>query len=131
MFDTKKDINAGKGDTSASKMPSPVGGAAVTSIGFRSAIDSSGRNSVRGNDEPQAIGGSHFMIQGMQVATPRPTDWRVGPDARSAALYELTGIIFFYQSHNQTHTWSEKEWFHFAGRTGHGGHRSPENGDYE
>ncbi|XP_041017546.1 AT-hook motif nuclear-localized protein 14 [Juglans microcarpa x Juglans regia] len=108
LFDTKKDINAGvKGDTSASKMPSPVGGAAVSSIGFRSAIDSSGRNSVRGNDEPQAIGGSHFMIQGMQMTTSRPTDWRVGPDARSAAVYELTG------------------------RTGHGGHQSPENGDYE
>ncbi|XP_030959867.1 AT-hook motif nuclear-localized protein 14-like isoform X2 [Quercus lobata] len=75
MLDTKKDVNAGmKVDASASRMASPVGGASVSSIGFHSAVDSSG---------------SHFMIQPrpMHVTTSRPTDWRGGP----AAGYELTG----------------------------------------
>ncbi|KAM4108830.1 hypothetical protein ACB094_03G075200 [Castanea mollissima] len=75
MLDTKKDVNAGmKVDASASRMASPVGGASVSSIGFHSAVDSSG---------------SHFMIQprAMHVTTSRPTDWRGGP----AAGYELTG----------------------------------------
>lgn len=78
MLDTKKDVNAGmKVDASASRMASPVGGASVSSIGFHSAVDSSG---------------SHFMIQprAMHVTTSRPTDWRGGP----AAGYELTGINF-------------------------------------
>ncbi|KAE8009916.1 hypothetical protein FH972_006321 [Carpinus fangiana] len=108
LFDTKEDVNAGaKGDASAGKMSSPVGGASMSNIGFHSAVDASGRNSVRGNDDHQAIGGSHFMIQGMHMTTSRPTDWRIGPDARSATGYELTG------------------------RTGRGVHQSPENGDYE
>ena len=78
MLDTKKDVNAGmKVDASAGRMASPVGGASVSSIGFHSAVDSSG---------------SHFMIQprAMHVTTSRPTDWRGGP----AAGYELTGINF-------------------------------------
>jgi hypothetical protein len=94
LFGTKEDVNAGaKGDASAGKMSSPVGGASMSNIGFHSAVDASGRNSVRGNDDHQTIGGSHFMIQGMHMTTSRPTDWRIGPDARSAAGYELTGII--------------------------------------
>ena len=90
MLDTKKDVNVGlKGDASASKMPTPVGGASVSSIGFHSAVDSSG---------------SHFMIQprAMHVTTSRPTDWRGGP----AAGYELTGIISLI--HTRAHTDTER-----------------------
>lgn len=90
MIDAKKD--GVKGDAPGNKLPSPVGGASSSSIGFRSAIDSSGRNPVRGNDDHQAIP-SHFMIQprGMHMAPPRPTDWRTGP-----AGYELTGMNIAY-----------------------------------
>lgn len=91
LIDTKKD--GVKGDAPGNKLPSPVGGPSSSSVGFRSAIDSSGRNPVRGNDDHQAIGGSHFMMQprGMHVAPPRPTDWRTGP-----AGYELTGMNITY-----------------------------------
>lgn len=84
-----------KGDASARKVQSPFGGASVSNIAFHSPVDSSGRNPVRGNDDPQGFGGSHFMLQGMHVTTSQPADWAVGPDARNAAGYELTGIIFF------------------------------------
>ncbi|EXB93201.1 hypothetical protein L484_024539 [Morus notabilis] len=109
LIDTKKDINAGvKGDASGINLPSPVGVTSPSSVGFRSAVDPSGRNAVRGNDEQQAIGGSHFMIQprGMHVTPSRPTEWRPGPDARSTGGYELSG------------------------RAGLAPHQSPENGDY-
>lgn len=101
MIDTKKDVSGGvKGDASAMKLPSPVGVTSPSSVGFRSAIDPSGRNPVRGNDDQQAIGGSHFMIQarGMHVTHSRPTEWRPGPDARSTAGYELTGMISLEQT---------------------------------
>lgn len=77
-------------------MPSSVGVTSPSSVGFRSAVDPSGRNAVRGNDEQQAIGGSHFMIQprGMHVTPSRPTEWRPGPDARSTGGYELSGIVW-------------------------------------
>ncbi|XP_044481767.1 AT-hook motif nuclear-localized protein 14-like isoform X2 [Mangifera indica] len=109
QIDSKKDVNAGiKGEASGSKLPSPVGGASVSSIGFRSPIESSGRNPIRGNDDFQTIGVSHFMIQpsGMHVS-PSRTEWRSTLDARTSAGYDLTG------------------------RTGHGAHQSPENGDYD
>ncbi|KAL5768169.1 hypothetical protein ACOSQ2_014952 [Xanthoceras sorbifolium] len=110
LIDTKKDCSASlKNDASSSKLPSPVGGASVSSVGFRSPVDSSGRNPVRGNDDYQPIGGSHFMIQpcGMNVTPSRPTEWRSGLDARSSAGFEMQG------------------------RAGHGAHQSPENGDYD
>ncbi|KAH7571861.1 hypothetical protein JRO89_XS04G0156600 [Xanthoceras sorbifolium] len=110
LIDTKKDFSASlKNDASSSKLPSPVGGASVSSVGFRSPVDSSGRNPVRGNDDYQPIGGSHFMIQpcGMNVTPSRPTEWRSGLDARSSAGFEMQG------------------------RAGHGANQSPENGDYD
>ncbi|KAK9919488.1 hypothetical protein M0R45_028079 [Rubus argutus] len=107
LIDNKKDVNTGvKVEAPAPRMPSPGGGAPMMNVGFRSAVDSSGRNMVRGNDDQQqAIGGSHFMIQGMHGST----DWRAGPDARNtgAVTYELTG------------------------RGGRAVHQSPENGDYD
>ncbi|GMN25644.1 hypothetical protein TIFTF001_001005 [Ficus carica] len=110
LIDTKKDANAGvKGDASGIKLPSAVGVTSPSNLGFRPAVDPSGRNPIRGNDDQQAIGGSHFMIQprGMHVTPSRPTEWRPSPDARSTAGYELTG------------------------RAGLAPHQSPENGDYD
>lgn len=99
LIDNKKDVNTGvKVEAPAPRMPSPGGGAPMMNVGFRSAVDSSGRNMVRGNDDQQqAIGGSHFMIQGMHGST----DWRAGPDARNtgAVTYELTGMICFFSEH--------------------------------
>lgn len=107
LFDTKEDANAAvKGDASAGKMPSPVAGPPMSNFGFPSAGDASGRNSLGLNDNQEAPGGSHILIQGIHMTTSRPTDWRVGPDARSAPGYEFTGT------------------------TGSGPHQSPENGDY-
>ncbi|KAJ1414653.1 PPC domain [Sesbania bispinosa] len=108
FLDTKKDTGAGvKGDASASKLPSPVG-ESVSSLGFRQTVDCSSGNPIRGNDEHQAMGGSHFMIQqlGLHVTPSRSTDWGGHPDSRNAG-YDLTG------------------------RTGHGAHQSPENGGYD
>nr|KJB44815.1 hypothetical protein B456_007G280000 [Gossypium raimondii] len=70
------------------------------------AFEASGRNPIDGNDDHQSFGGSHFMMQpqGLHLA-PRPTDWRTGLDDRTG--FELTG------------------------KTGHGAHQSPENGDYD
>ncbi|KAF8394309.1 hypothetical protein HHK36_020516 [Tetracentron sinense] len=110
VIDTKKDVSSGlKADASANNLPSPVVGVSVSSIGFQSAPDSSTRMSVRGNEDPQNIGGNHFMPQpwGMHVMPSRSTDWRGGLDARSSAKIELTG------------------------RTGHGACQSPEDGDDE
>ncbi|KHN35327.1 Putative DNA-binding protein ESCAROLA [Glycine soja] len=107
FIDNKKDTGAGvKGDISASKLPSPVG-EPVSSLGFRQSVDSPSGNPIRGNDEHQAMGGSHFMIQqlGLHGTPPRSTDWG-HPDSRNTG-FELTG------------------------RIGHGAHQSPENGGYE
>ncbi|XWS42540.1 hypothetical protein CRYUN_Cryun16bG0023100 [Craigia yunnanensis] len=107
MIDNKKNVSAGaKGDTSSSKLPSPVGGNSVSNVGFRSAFEAPGRNPIGGNDDHQSFGGSHFLMQprGIHVA-PRSTDWRTGLDDRTG--FELTGKI------------------------GHGAHQSPENGDYD
>ncbi|KAJ4719706.1 AT-hook motif nuclear-localized protein [Melia azedarach] len=109
QIETKKDVNAGlKGDSSGSKLTSPVAGASVSSIGFRSPVESYGRNPVRGNDDLQTIGG-HFMLQpcGTHISPTRAPEWRGGLDARTTAGYDLTG------------------------RTGGGGNQSPENGDYD
>lgn len=93
FIDTKKDTGVGvKGDASASKLPSPVG-ESVSSLGFRQTVDSSSGNPNRGNDEHQAIGGSHFMVQqlGLHVTPSRPIDWGVHPDSRNSG-YEMAGM---------------------------------------
>ncbi|OIW13789.1 hypothetical protein TanjilG_31678 [Lupinus angustifolius] len=109
-IDPKKDASAGiKGDVASSKLPPPPVGESVSSFGFARTVDSSTGNPVRGNEEQQTIGGSHFMIQqgGMQGTHSRPSDWGGHPDSRNVA-FELTG------------------------RTGQGAQQSPdENGDYE
>lgn len=108
FMDNKKDTSAGgKGDPSAGKLPSPVGEPA-SSLGFHQTVDSSSGNPIRGNDEHQAMGGSHYMIQqlGLHVTPPRSTEWGSHPDSRHAG-YDLSG------------------------RTGHGSHQSPENGGYD
>lgn len=94
QIETKKDVNAGlKGDSSGSKLTSPVAGASVSSIGFRSPVESYGRNPVRGNDDLQTIGG-HFMLQpcGTHISPTRAPEWRGGLDARTTAGYDLTGM---------------------------------------
>ncbi|KAG2395286.1 AT-hook motif nuclear-localized protein [Vigna angularis] len=106
FIDNKKDSSP-KVDASASKLPPPPVSEPVSSLGFRQSVDSPSGNPIRGNDEHQAMGGSHFMIQqlGLQGTPPRSTDW-ARPDSRNSS-FELTG------------------------RTGHGSHQSPENGGYE
>ncbi|WVY94723.1 hypothetical protein V8G54_033811 [Vigna mungo] len=106
FIDNKKESSP-KVDTSASKLPPPPVSEPVSSLGFRQSVDSPSGNPIRGNDEHQAMGGSHFMIQqlGLQGTPPRSTDW-ARPDSRNSS-FELTG------------------------RTGHGSHQSPENGGYE
>ncbi|WCJ43830.1 AT-hook motif nuclear-localized protein 14 [Euphorbia peplus] len=108
MFDSKKDAGV-RVDASTSKLPSPVGGASISNMGFRSPVESAGRNPVRGNDEHQNMGTNPFMMhnRGMHMAPSRHTDWRTSLDSRANAGYDMMG------------------------RTGHGAHQSPENGDYE
>ncbi|XP_050382680.1 AT-hook motif nuclear-localized protein 14 [Argentina anserina] len=105
LIENKSDVNTGaKVEVSIPRLPSPGDGAPMMNVGFRSTMNSSGRNMVRANDEQQqAFGGSNFMIQGMHGSA----DWRTGPDARSSGAYEL------------------------AGRGGRAAHQSPENGDYD
>ncbi|XP_059665770.1 AT-hook motif nuclear-localized protein 14 [Cornus florida] len=110
VIDNKKDMTAGvKGDASASKFPSPVGGTSVSSVSFQSAVDS-GRIPLRGNADDQSMGGGQYIMQPrtMAVTPSQSIDWRGsgGTDGRGNASYEL------------------------AGRTNHGVHESPENGDY-
>ncbi|XP_010262252.1 PREDICTED: AT-hook motif nuclear-localized protein 14-like [Nelumbo nucifera] len=109
VLDAKKDASAGvQIDASASKLPSPLVGATVSGIGFRSGPDPSGRITSRVNDDHQNIGVGHFMLQPrMHVMPSRSTDWRSGPDARGNANIELTG------------------------RTDHGSCQSPEDGENE
>ncbi|KAE9619064.1 hypothetical protein Lal_00047193 [Lupinus albus] len=110
IVDPKKDARAGiKGDISSSKLPPPPVSESVSSFGFGRAVDSSTGNPIRGNEEHQTIGGSHFMIQqgGMQGTHSHHSDWGDHPDSRNAD-------------------------FELSGRTGHGAHQShDENGDYE
>ncbi|CAN0892849.1 AT-hook motif nuclear-localized protein 14, partial [Linum grandiflorum] len=104
-LDNKKDAGNGvriDASSPGGKLPSPVGGSSMSSISFRSPVESSGRNP----DEHQTMGGSPFMIhnRGMQMAPSRQMEWRSG----TGSGYDLTG------------------------RTGPGGgHRSPENGNYD
>ncbi|KAI5398200.1 AT-hook motif nuclear-localized protein 14 [Lathyrus oleraceus] len=102
-----KDTGAGiKGNTSTSKLPSPVG-ESTPSLGFRPALNPSNGNTNPGNKEHQAIGGGHFMSQqyGVNVVPFHPLDWGSRPDSRN------TG-------------------FELIGRTSHEAHQSPENGAY-
>ncbi|XP_057962804.1 AT-hook motif nuclear-localized protein 14 isoform X2 [Malania oleifera] len=110
LIDAKTDVSAGvKGDASLSKLPSQFGGVSVSSADFQPVVEHTGRNPIRGNDDDQSIGGSHFMVEphGMQMSHSHPTSWTGGIDGRSSAPYEFTG------------------------RTAHGSQESPENGDYE
>ncbi|KAL0552680.1 hypothetical protein IC582_011798 [Cucumis melo] len=104
VIDPKKEFGGGKGDGSAGKLPSPIGGTSMSNLRYGSNIDSGG-NQIRGNDEHQGLGESHFLLQprGVNLTSPRSTDWRTGLDATNAA-YDLSG------------------------RTSH---HSPENGDYD
>ncbi|XP_050223869.1 AT-hook motif nuclear-localized protein 14 [Mercurialis annua] len=103
MIDNKKDVVSGvQVDASTNKLPSPVGGATVSNMGFGNPVDLSGRNPYRGNDDHQTIGGNPFMINPRNMH-----DWRSGPEARVTPPFDLTG------------------------RTGHAGRQSSENGDYE
>lgn len=86
VIDPIKDTSAGiKGDVSTSKLPPPVEPA--SNLGFRPAVDSSGGNTFRGNEEHQAIGGNHFMFQ-----QSHPVDWG-SPDSRNVG-FELSGMNF-------------------------------------
>ncbi|XP_027366110.1 AT-hook motif nuclear-localized protein 14-like isoform X2 [Abrus precatorius] len=108
FIDPKKDTRTGiREDVSSNKLPPPVGEPA-SSLGFQAAVDVSSGNPVRGNEEHQAIGGSHFMLQqcGLQMTPSHSSDWGDRSDSINAG-FELTG------------------------RIGHGAHLSPENGDYE
>ncbi|CAI0449014.1 unnamed protein product [Linum tenue] len=94
------------------KLPSPVGGGpSLSGMSFPSQIESTGRNPVRENDDNHQTmgGGPPFMIHNRGPAMHHMAlDWRSGPDPRAGGTgYDLTG------------------------RTGLGGHRSPENGDYD
>ncbi|KAK7344130.1 hypothetical protein VNO77_13435 [Canavalia gladiata] len=95
FFIVPKDTSAGiKGDVSTCKLPPPVG-EPVSNLSFRSAVDTSGGNPIRGNEEHQAIGGSHFMFQqcGLHTTSSHPSDWGGHPDSRNPG-FELTGINF-------------------------------------
>ena len=92
MLEPKKDTDTGLKVDDSPKFSSPViaGGSVSSNMGFRSAVESSGRMPVMGGDDHQGIGGSHFMIQsrgGMPMPTVRTGDWRSGMNAG----YDLTG----------------------------------------
>ncbi|CAI0464725.1 unnamed protein product [Linum tenue] len=95
------------------KLPSPVGGGpSLSGMSFPSPVESTGRNPVRENDDNHQNmgGGAPFMIHNRAPSMHHMAlDWRSGPDPRAGGTgYDLTG------------------------RTGGlGGHRSPENGDYD
>ncbi|KAK8491015.1 hypothetical protein V6N13_139771 [Hibiscus sabdariffa] len=91
MIDNKKDVSAGaEGDATGSRLPSPVGGASASNVGFRPAFENPGGNPIRRNDDPQSFGGSHLMMQPRGTHfTPRSTDWRTELDDRVG--FELTG----------------------------------------
>ncbi|KAL1211617.1 AT-hook motif nuclear-localized protein 14 [Cardamine amara subsp. amara] len=124
QLDRKKDAtgSSGKGDASnsGSRLTSPTSTGPLLGMGFRSGMDTSGRNPMRGNDEhhhhhhhhQSGLGGSHhFMMQapqGMHMTHSRPSEWggggNSGHDGRGGGGYDLSGRI---------------------------GHDSSENGDYE
>ncbi|KAL2539869.1 AT-hook motif nuclear-localized protein 14 [Abeliophyllum distichum] len=69
LIDPKKDMTGGaKGDATASKLQSPIGGASVSGVSFRPPSDSPNQN----------VGGNQFMIQhrNMQFTPSDSIDWR-------------------------------------------------------
>ncbi|CAN1233416.1 AT-hook motif nuclear-localized protein 14 [Linum perenne] len=106
-LDNKKD--AGNGvrldASSPSKLPSPVGGSSLSGMSFRSPVESSGRNPARSNDDHQTMGGSPFMMHNRG---------RAREASRQRCRMNACLVLFC------------------PGRTGPGGgHRSPENGNYD
>ncbi|XP_010558747.1 PREDICTED: AT-hook motif nuclear-localized protein 14-like [Tarenaya hassleriana] len=99
QLDRKKDASSGvKGDASSSgsRLPSPAGNSLMLGIGFRSGMESSERNPMRGDDHHhQTAMGAHFMIQtpqGVHMTHSRPSEWGTsGHDGRSSAGYDLSG----------------------------------------
>lgn len=117
QLDRKKDTGGSgvKGDASNSgtRLTSPAASTGpVLGMGFRSGMESSGRNPMRGNDEQQqqqhqhqhhlqtGLGGPHhFMMQapqGMHMAHSRPSEWgggggNSGHDGRGGGAYDLSG----------------------------------------
>ncbi|KAJ4886184.1 AT-hook motif nuclear-localized protein 14 [Raphanus sativus] len=126
QLDRKKDGVKGEASNSGSRLTSPSspgpgpGPGPLLGMGFRSVMESPGRNPMRGNDEHHhhhqqtGMGGSHhFMMQapqGMHMTHPRPSEWggggNSGHDGRDGGGvgYDLSGRL---------------------------GHESSENGDYE
>uniref|UniRef100_A0A1J3DMN2 AT-hook motif nuclear-localized protein n=1 Tax=Noccaea caerulescens TaxID=107243 RepID=A0A1J3DMN2_NOCCA len=117
QLDRKKDTT-GSGvkvdaSNSGSRLTSPAASTGpVLGMGFRSGMESSGRNPMRGNDEQQqqqhqhhlqtGLGGPHhFMMQapqGMHMTHSRPSEWgggggNSGHDGRGGGAYDLSGRI--------------------------------------
>lgn len=107
QLDRKKDAagSSGKGDASnsGSRLTSPTSTGPLLGMGFRSGMDTSGRNPMRGNDEHHhhhqtGLGGPHhFMMQGpqgMHMTHSRP-EWggggNSGRDSRGGGGYDLSG----------------------------------------
>ena len=116
QLDRKKDGVKGEASNSGSRLTSPSstgpgpGPGPLLGMGFRSVMESPGRNPMRGNDEQQhhhhqhqqtGMGGSHhFMMQapqGMHMTHPRPSEWgggggSSGHDGRGGGGgYDLSG----------------------------------------
>ncbi|KAJ0244499.1 AT-hook motif nuclear-localized protein 14 [Hirschfeldia incana] len=131
QLDRKKDAAGsgvkGEAPNSGSRLTSPSstgpgsGPGPLLGMGFRSVMESPGRNPMRGNDEHHhhhqqqqtGMGGSHhFMMQaapqGMHMTHSRPSEWggggNSGHDGRGGGGYDLSGRL---------------------------GHESSENGNYE
>ncbi|KAF2541139.1 hypothetical protein F2Q68_00033213 [Brassica cretica] len=120
QLDRKKDAAGsgvkGEASNSGSRLTSPSstgpgsGPGPLLGMGFRSVMESPGRNPMRGNDEQHhhhqhqqtGMGGSHhFMMQapqGMHMTHPRPSEWggggSSGHDGRvGGGGYDLSGRI--------------------------------------
>ncbi|CAN6926853.1 unnamed protein product [Brassica oleracea] len=121
QLDRKKDAAGsgvkGEASNSGSRLTSPSstgpgsGPGPLLGMGFRSVMESPGRNPMRGNDEQQhhhhqhqqtGMGGSHhFMMQapqGMHMTHPRPSEWggggSSGHDGRGGGVgYDLSGRL--------------------------------------
>ncbi|CAH8305882.1 unnamed protein product [Eruca vesicaria subsp. sativa] len=127
QLDRKKDAAGsgvkGEASNSGSLLTSPSttgpgpGPGPLLGMGFRSVMDSPGRNPMRGNDEQQhhqhqqtGMGGSHhhFMMQapqGMHMTHPRPSEWgggggNSGLDGRGGGGYDLSGRLGHESSEN-------------------------------
>ncbi|RID81167.1 hypothetical protein BRARA_A03764 [Brassica rapa] len=116
QLDRKKDGVKGEASNSGSRLTSPSstgpgsGPGPLLGMGFRSVMESPGRNPMRGNDEQHhhhqqtGMGGSHhhFMMQapqGMHMTHPRPSEWgggggSSGHDGRGGGGgYDLSGRL--------------------------------------